>query len=45
MRMDADAIAVSVFFGRGAGDIEIYRWLAPGLVEVVALQSAGGGRG
>jgi DhnA family fructose-bisphosphate aldolase class Ia len=27
LRMDADAIAVSVFFGR-AGDIEIYRWLA-----------------
>jgi fructose-bisphosphate aldolase/2-amino-3,7-dideoxy-D-threo-hept-6-ulosonate synthase len=25
--MDADAIAVSVFFGR-AGDVEIYRWLA-----------------
>lgn len=32
LRMDADAIAVSVFFGR-AGDIEIYRWLAS-LVEV-----------
>ncbi|MBE7553477.1 MAG: hypothetical protein HS126_20595 [Anaerolineales bacterium] len=27
LHMDADAIAVSVFFGR-AGDIEIYRWLA-----------------
>lgn len=27
LRMDADAIAISVFFGR-AGDIEIYRWLA-----------------
>lgn len=27
VRMDADAIAVSVFFGR-PGDIEIYRWLA-----------------
>ena len=27
LRLDADAIAVSVFFGR-AGDIEIYRWLA-----------------
>lgn len=27
LRMDADAVAVSVFFGR-AGDIEIYRWLA-----------------
>jgi fructose-bisphosphate aldolase/2-amino-3,7-dideoxy-D-threo-hept-6-ulosonate synthase len=27
LRMDADAIAVSVFFGR-AGDIDIYRWLA-----------------
>lgn len=27
LRMDADAIAVSVFFGR-TGDIEIYRWLA-----------------
>ncbi len=27
LRMDADAIAVSVFFGRD-GDIEIYRWLA-----------------
>lgn len=27
VRMDADAIAVSVFFGRN-GDIEIYRWLA-----------------
>ncbi|HEY83559.1 MAG TPA: fructose-bisphosphate aldolase [Chloroflexi bacterium] len=27
LRMDADAIAVSVFFGR-AGDVEIYRWLA-----------------
>lgn len=32
LRMDADAIAVSVFFGR-AGDIEIYRWLAS-LVEI-----------
>jgi fructose-bisphosphate aldolase/2-amino-3,7-dideoxy-D-threo-hept-6-ulosonate synthase len=31
LRMDADAIAVSVFFGR-AGDIDIYRWLA-GLVD------------
>ena len=31
LRMDADAIAVSVFFGRD-GDIEIYRWLA-GLVD------------
>jgi fructose-bisphosphate aldolase/2-amino-3,7-dideoxy-D-threo-hept-6-ulosonate synthase len=27
LRMDADAIVVSVFFGR-SGDIEIYRWLA-----------------
>lgn len=27
LSMDADAVAVSVFFGR-AGDIEIYRWLA-----------------
>ena len=27
LSMDADAIAVSVFFGR-SGDIEIYRWLA-----------------
>lgn len=27
VRMDADAIAVSVFFGR-SGDIDIYRWLA-----------------
>jgi DhnA family fructose-bisphosphate aldolase class Ia len=27
LRMDADAVAVSVFFGR-EGDIEIYRWLA-----------------
>jgi fructose-bisphosphate aldolase/2-amino-3,7-dideoxy-D-threo-hept-6-ulosonate synthase len=27
LRMDADAIAVSVFFGR-AGDVDIYRWLA-----------------
>jgi fructose-bisphosphate aldolase/2-amino-3,7-dideoxy-D-threo-hept-6-ulosonate synthase len=27
LRMDADAIAVSVFFGQ-AGDIQIYRWLA-----------------
>ncbi len=27
VRMDADAIAVSVFFGR-SGDIEIYQWLA-----------------
>ena len=27
LRMDADAIAVSVFFGN-AGDIDIYRWLA-----------------
>ncbi|MCG3212265.1 MAG: 3-hydroxy-5-phosphonooxypentane-2,4-dione thiolase [Anaerolineae bacterium] len=27
LRMDADAIAVSVFFGR-EGDIDIYRWLA-----------------
>lgn len=27
LRLDADAIAVSVFFGR-AGDIDIYRWLA-----------------
>jgi DhnA family fructose-bisphosphate aldolase class Ia len=32
LRLDADAIAVSVFFGR-AGDIEIYRWLAS-LIEV-----------
>lgn len=31
LRMDADAVAVSVFFGRD-GDIEIYRWLA-GLIE------------
>jgi fructose-bisphosphate aldolase/2-amino-3,7-dideoxy-D-threo-hept-6-ulosonate synthase len=31
LRMDADAVAVSVFFGR-AGDIDIYRWLA-NLVE------------
>lgn len=31
LRMDADAIAVSVFFGR-PGDLEIYRWLA-GLVD------------
>ncbi len=29
--LDADAVAVSVFFGR-AGDVEIYRWLAE-LVE------------
>jgi fructose-bisphosphate aldolase/2-amino-3,7-dideoxy-D-threo-hept-6-ulosonate synthase len=27
LRLDADAVAVSVFFGR-EGDIEIYRWLA-----------------
>jgi fructose-bisphosphate aldolase/2-amino-3,7-dideoxy-D-threo-hept-6-ulosonate synthase len=27
LRMDADAIAVSVFFGR-TGDVDIYRWLA-----------------
>jgi fructose-bisphosphate aldolase/2-amino-3,7-dideoxy-D-threo-hept-6-ulosonate synthase len=27
LRMDADAVAVSVFFGR-EGDIEIYQWLA-----------------
>ena len=27
LRMDADAVVVSVFFGR-SGDIEIYRWLA-----------------
>lgn len=27
LRLDADAVAVSVFFGR-PGDIEIYRWLA-----------------
>ncbi|MEW5960944.1 MAG: hypothetical protein AB1801_24725, partial [Chloroflexota bacterium] len=27
LRLDADAIAISVFFGR-AGDIDIYRWLA-----------------
>ena len=27
LRLDADAVAVSVFFGR-AGDIDIYRWLA-----------------
>lgn len=27
LRMDADAIAVSVFFGRD-GDLDIYRWLA-----------------
>jgi fructose-bisphosphate aldolase/2-amino-3,7-dideoxy-D-threo-hept-6-ulosonate synthase len=27
LRMDADAIAVSVFFGR-PGDVDIYRWLA-----------------
>ena len=32
LRMDADAIAVSVFFGR-AGDIDIYRWLAS-LVDI-----------
>lgn len=32
LRMDADAVAVSVFFGR-AGDIDIYRWLAE-LMEV-----------
>jgi fructose-bisphosphate aldolase/2-amino-3,7-dideoxy-D-threo-hept-6-ulosonate synthase len=31
LQMDADAVAVSVFFGR-AGDIEIYRWLA-GLIQ------------
>ncbi len=34
LRMDADAVAVSVFFGR-AGDIEIYRWLA-GVVNLCA---------
>jgi DhnA family fructose-bisphosphate aldolase class Ia len=27
LRLDADAVAVSVFFGR-AGDLDIYRWLA-----------------
>ncbi len=32
LRMDADAVAVSVFFGR-EGDIDIYRWLAD-LIEV-----------
>ncbi|NPV86668.1 MAG: fructose-bisphosphate aldolase [Anaerolineae bacterium] len=31
LQMDADAVAVSVFFGR-EGDIEIYRWLA-GLIQ------------
>lgn len=31
LRMDADAVAVSVFFGR-QGDVEIYRWLA-GLIQ------------
>ena len=31
LRMDADAVAVSVFFGRD-GDVEIYQWLA-GLIE------------
>lgn len=34
LRMDADAVAVSVFFGRD-GDIEIYRWLA-GLVQAAS---------
>lgn len=32
IRMNADAIAVSVFFGR-EGDIEIYKWLASLIVE------------
>ncbi len=32
LRMDADAVAVSVFFGR-EGDIDIYRWLAD-LIQV-----------
>jgi fructose-bisphosphate aldolase/2-amino-3,7-dideoxy-D-threo-hept-6-ulosonate synthase len=27
LRLDADAVAVSIFFGR-SGDVEIYRWLA-----------------
>src|SRR5271169_5520808 len=31
LQMDADAVAVSVFFGRD-GDIEIYTWLA-GLIQ------------
>jgi len=31
LRLDADAVAVSVFFGRD-GDLEIYRWLA-GLIR------------
>ncbi len=34
LRMDADALAVSVFFGR-SGDIDIYRWLA-GLIDQAA---------
>lgn len=34
LRLDADAVAVSVFFGR-AGDLEIYRWLA-GLIQACA---------
>lgn len=32
IRMDADAIAISVFFGR-EGDIEIYQWLAAMIEE------------
>jgi DhnA family fructose-bisphosphate aldolase class Ia len=34
LRLDADAVAVSVFFGR-EGDLDIYRWLA-GLIEACA---------
>lgn len=34
LRLDADAVAVSVFFGRD-GDLEIYRWLAE-LIEACA---------
>lgn len=34
LRLDADAVAVSVFFGR-EGDLDIYRWLA-GLIQTCA---------
>ncbi|MCW5859835.1 MAG: hypothetical protein KIS63_16165, partial [Caldilineales bacterium] len=34
LRLDADAVAVSVFFGR-EGDLDIYRWLA-GLIQACA---------
>ena len=50
LRLDADAVAVSVFFGR-EGDLEIYRWLAelirtcePYAMQVVAEMMPPGDR-